>query len=81
MRINKEELKRIMAKKTTKTIRKFSEKGFYNPNTHIITGSKEGEETNVLDILAKLSSGGQEISIDVKQEDGIDDIEEVGANE
>jgi hypothetical protein len=34
-----------------------------------------------LDILAKLSSGGQEISIDVKQEDGIDDIEEVGVNE
>lgn len=65
-----------MGKKTTKTIRKFSEKGLYNPDTQTITGSKDGEETNVLDILALLSADGQEISIDVKQEDSIDDIEE-----
>jgi phosphotransferase system HPr-like phosphotransfer protein len=65
-----------MAKKFTKTIKGFTEKGFYNPETQTITSSKDGEETNILHILNLLSRDGQEISISAKQEDTIEDIEE-----
>lgn len=65
-----------MAKKFTKTIKGFTEKGFYNPETRKITGSKDGEETDILEVLALLSKDGQEISISAKQEDTIEDIEE-----
>ncbi|MCP1159428.1 hypothetical protein [Bacillus infantis] len=65
-----------MAKKFTKTIKGFNEKGLYNPDTYVITGSKDGEETNILEVLALLSKDGQEISIQAKQEDTIEDIEE-----
>jgi phosphotransferase system HPr-like phosphotransfer protein len=65
-----------MGKKFTKTIKGFNEKGFYNPETYIITGSKDSEETNILDILSLIAKDGQEISIAIKQEDSIEDIEE-----
>ncbi len=65
-----------MGKKFTKTIKAFQEKGLYDPDTQVITGSKDGEETNILDVLALLAKDGQEISIAVKQEDTIEDIEE-----
>jgi len=64
-----------MAKKFTKTIKGFTEKGFYNPETQVITGSKDGDETDILEVLAVLAKDGQEISIAIKQEDNIDDIE------
>lgn len=65
-----------MAKKFTKTIKGFNEKGFYNPETQTIVGSKDGEETNLLEILELIAKDGQEISIAIKQEDTIEDIEE-----
>lgn len=65
-----------MGKKFTKTIKGFNEKGLYNPETHTIIGTKDGEETNILDVLALIGKDGQEISISVKQEDTLDDIEE-----
>jgi hypothetical protein len=65
-----------MGKKFTKNIKGFTEKGFYNPETHVITGSKDGEETNLLEILSLLAKDGLEISVSLKQEDTIEDIEE-----
>lgn len=65
-----------MAKKFTKNIKGFTEKGLYNPDTYIITGTKDGDENNILDILNLLSKDGNEISITIKQEDSIEDIED-----
>jgi phosphotransferase system HPr-like phosphotransfer protein len=65
-----------MAKKFTKTIKAFKETGLYNPETQVITGSKDCEETNILEILELLSRNGQEITISAKVEDTIEDIEE-----
>jgi phosphotransferase system HPr-like phosphotransfer protein len=65
-----------MAKKFTKTIKGFNEKGLYNSETQTIIGTKDGEETNILDILALIAKDGQEISIAIKQEDTFEDIEE-----
>jgi phosphotransferase system HPr-like phosphotransfer protein len=65
-----------MGKRFTKTIKGFNEKGLYNPETHKILGTKDGEETDILEILELISKDGQEISISIKQEDTIEDIEE-----
>ncbi len=65
-----------LAKKFTKNIKGFNEKGLYNPETHVIVGTKDGEETNILDILALLSKDGEEISVALKVEDSTEDIEE-----
>lgn len=65
-----------MAKKFTKNIKGFTEKGFYNPETHVITGSKDADENNLLEILEMIAKDGQEISISIKQEDTVEDISE-----
>lgn len=62
-----------MGKKFTKTIKGFTLKGFYVPETGKI-GDKDGEE-NVHELLALLAKSGQEISISAKVEDTIEDIE------
>lgn len=64
-----------MAKYQTKTIKSFTEKGFYNPEDGNIIGSKDGEVTNVVDVLNQISQG-EEISIVIKVEDAVDSIED-----
>lgn len=62
-----------MGKKFTKNIKGFNLKGFYNPETGIIS-DKDGDE-NIIELLALLAQEGEEISISSKTETGIDDIE------
>ena len=62
-----------MGKKYTKNTKGFNLKGFYNPETGVIS-DKDGDE-NVIELLAKLAKEGLEISINSKTEDEIGDIE------
>lgn len=65
-----------MAKYQTKTIKSFTEKGLYNPEDGNIIGSKEGDISNIEDVLRQITSNGDEISITIKVEDSIDTIED-----
>jgi GTP-binding protein EngB required for normal cell division len=67
-----------MAKYETKNIRKFQEEGIYNPDTYIVTSMQKGhedEETNLVEILTKMSSDGSPLKIVITKEDKIDEIE------
>lgn len=67
-----------MAKYETKNIRKFQEEGLYNQDTQIITSMQKGheeEETNLVDILAKMASDGSPLKIIITKEDKIDEID------
>ncbi|MCM3110019.1 hypothetical protein [Lederbergia lenta] len=58
-----------MAVITTKTVRDFKGKGFYNPDTSIFTNEKDGEETLIPDVLSTLAKDGELISINIKHEE------------
>lgn len=66
-----------MAKYETKNIRKFVEEGLCNPETLIMTSMQKGhedEETDLKDIIAKMSSDGSPLKIIITKEDKIDEI-------
>lgn len=65
-----------MAKKVTKTTRSFTEKGLYDLETGNIIGSKDGEISNISEILSIICSSGEEVSITIKVEDAVDSIED-----
>lgn len=65
-----------MAKKQTKTIYSFQEKGYYNPEDKTIIGEKDGEVTDILELFSKM--GGKEgalLTFALKKEDGFEDLE------
>lgn len=62
-----------MATITTKTIRDFKGKGFYNPETQVFTKEKDGEDVYLPDVLSALSKDGELISISIKHEDSVEE--------
>lgn len=65
-----------MAKYQTKTIKSFTEKGLYNPEDGNLIGSKDGEVSNIEEVLRQITSNGDEVSITIKVEDAVDSIED-----
>lgn len=69
-----------MAVYETKNIKSFKEVGFCNPETKIMVSTikkTEGEETDIIDVLTKMASDGEELEITIKKVSKIDQIEEI----
>ncbi|MCA1021629.1 hypothetical protein [Halobacillus litoralis] len=64
----------------TNISKEFKNKGLYNPEEHSLTSTKkntEGEVFDLLEVLEKIASNGDEIEFSVVVKESYDDIEGV----
>lgn len=69
-----------MAVYETKNIKSFKEVGHYNSETKIMISTlkkTESEETNIDEVLTKMSSDGEELEIVIKKVNKLDSIDEI----